>query len=219
LNVSQRQLNQSRGHRPNLRKILYVINWLGGGQALLFSVLVGRMYYLQVVQTDRFRLLAEENRVNLHLLPLLRVKIVDRFGTPLAINDPNYRFVIVPEQTANMRATLRTLACILPLSGEEIDRLVRDRTRQRAFLPITVKANLDWDMVWRVEVNLPVMSSVMRRRRGAHLGHRGISCLRVGLRQPQSSRQETSMAIPAYLPRQRVSSIPQMPPPPKNLPK
>ncbi|HEX4570185.1 MAG TPA: penicillin-binding protein 2 [Dongiaceae bacterium] len=128
---------------------------LGGGQALLFSVLVGRMYYLQVVQTDRFRLLAEENRVNLHLLPPLRGKIVDRFGTPLAINDPNYRVVIVPEQTANMRDTLQTLARILPLSNEEIDRLVRDRAHQRAFLPMTVKANLDWDMVSRVEVNLP----------------------------------------------------------------
>ena len=128
---------------------------LAGGQALLFSALVGRMYYLQVLQTDQYRLLAEENRVNLHLLPPLRGKIVDRFGTPLAINDPNYRVVIVPEQTANMRATLQTLARILPLSNEEIDRLVRDRARQRAFLPMTVKANLDWDMVSRVEVNLP----------------------------------------------------------------
>ena len=106
---------------------------LGGGQALLFSVLVGRMYYLQVVQTDRFRLLAEENRVNLHLLPPLRGKIVDRFGTALAINDPNYRVVIVPEQTANMRETLQTLARILPLSNEEIDRLVRDRGSRRGF--------------------------------------------------------------------------------------
>ncbi|HKF62762.1 MAG TPA: penicillin-binding protein 2, partial [Dongiaceae bacterium] len=67
----------------------------------------------------------------------------------------NYRVVIVPEQTANMRDTLQTLARILPLSNEEIDRLVRDRARQRAFLPMTVKANLDWDMVSRVEVNLP----------------------------------------------------------------
>ena len=128
---------------------------LGGGQALLFSALVGRMYYLQVLQTDQYRLLAEENRVNLHLLPPLRGKIVDRFGTPLAINDPNYRVVIVPEQTANMRETLQTLARILPLGAEEIERLVRDRTRQRAFLPITVKANLDWDLVSRIEVNLP----------------------------------------------------------------
>ena len=76
-------------------------------------------------------------------------------GRPLAINDPNYRDVIVPEQTANMRETLQTLARILPLSNEEIDRLVRDRTQQRAFLPITVKANLAWDTVSRIEVNLP----------------------------------------------------------------
>ena len=55
---------------------------LAGGQALLFSALVGRMYYLQVLQTDQYRLLAEENRVHLHLLPPLRGKIVDRFGTP-----------------------------------------------------------------------------------------------------------------------------------------
>ena len=104
---------------------------LAGGQVVLFSALVGRMYYLQVLQTDQYRLLAEENRVNLHLLPPLRGKIVDRFGAPLAINDPNYRVVIVPEQTANMRATLQTLARILPLSNEEIDWLVRDRTRMR----------------------------------------------------------------------------------------
>jgi hypothetical protein len=43
-----------------------------------------------------------------------------------------------------------------------------------------------------------------------------ISCLRVGLRQPQSSRQETSLAIPAYLPRQRVSSIENCKKPPPN---
>ena len=66
---------------------------LAGGQALLFSALVGRMYYLQILQTDQYRLLAEENRVNLHLLPPLRGKIVDRFGTPLAINDPNLSLI------------------------------------------------------------------------------------------------------------------------------
>ena len=32
---------------------------------------------------------------------------------------------------------------------------MRERTKRRAFLPITVKANLDWDLVSRIEVNLP----------------------------------------------------------------
>ena len=128
---------------------------LAGAQALLFSALIGRMYRLQIVETERFRLLADENRINLHLLAPLRGKIVDRFGTSLAVNNPNYRVVIVPEQAVNMRATLKTLARILPLSPEEIDRLLRERTKRRAFVPITVRENLDWDMVSRIEVNLP----------------------------------------------------------------
>jgi len=128
---------------------------LAGGQALLFSALVGRMYHLQVVETERFRLLADENRINIHLLAPLRGKIVDRFGTPLAVNNPNYRVVVVPEQTADMRQTLEMLARILPLTPEQIDRLMRERGKRRAFVPITVRENLDWDLVSRIEVNLP----------------------------------------------------------------
>ena len=41
---------------------------LGGIQAGLLSTLVGRMYYLQVLQSDRYTMLAEENRINMRLL-------------------------------------------------------------------------------------------------------------------------------------------------------
>jgi penicillin-binding protein 2 len=128
---------------------------LAGGQAVLFSALVGRMYYLQVMETERYRLLAEQNRVNLRLLPPLRGKIVDRFGRAMAINDPNYRVVVVPEQTADMRATLKALARVLPIEPEEIERILRDRYRYRSFVPIPVRENLTWDQVSRVEVNSP----------------------------------------------------------------
>ena len=128
---------------------------LAGGQALLFSALAGRMYYLQVVESDRYRLMAEQNRVNLRLLQPLRGKILDRFGQPIAVNDPNYRVVVVPEQTMDMRGTLKALARILALDDGEIERIMRERGRYRAFVPITVRENLDWDQVSRIEVNLP----------------------------------------------------------------
>ena len=41
---------------------------LAGGQAALLSALVGRMYYLQVLESDRYVTLAEENRINIKLL-------------------------------------------------------------------------------------------------------------------------------------------------------
>jgi len=128
---------------------------LAGGQALLFSVLAGRMYFLQVMESSRYRLLAEQNRINLRLLPPLRGIIVDRFGQPIAVNDPDYRAVVVPEQTLNMRDTLKALARILPLDDGEIDRIMNERGRYRAFVPIAVQENLDWDQVSRIEVNLP----------------------------------------------------------------
>ncbi len=128
---------------------------LAGGQAVLLGALVGRMYYLQVMETDRYRLMAEQNRVNLRLLPPLRGKIVDRFGRPIAVNDPNYRVVVVPEQTADMRATLKALARVLPIEPEDIEKIMRERNRYRAFVPIPVRENLSWDQVSKVEINSP----------------------------------------------------------------
>src|SRR5690606_16801312 len=37
---------------------------LGGLQTTLVGALISRLYYLQVVQADKYRLLAEENRIN-----------------------------------------------------------------------------------------------------------------------------------------------------------
>ena len=83
---------------------------LGGGQALLLATLAGRMYYLQVVESDRYTTLAEDNRINLRLLAPPRGRIVDRFGVPLAINQQNYRVVLVREQAGDLPATLDALS-------------------------------------------------------------------------------------------------------------
>ena len=48
---------------------------LTGGKFALLSALVGRMYYLQVVESDRFQMLADENRINLRLLAPSRGQI------------------------------------------------------------------------------------------------------------------------------------------------
>lgn len=41
---------------------------LAAGKMALFGVLVGRMYYLQVVEADKYRTMADDNRINLRLL-------------------------------------------------------------------------------------------------------------------------------------------------------
>jgi penicillin-binding protein 2 len=53
---------------------------LGGVQLLFMGGLAARMQYLQVDQADQFRLLAEENRINIRLIPPVRGEIFDRNG-------------------------------------------------------------------------------------------------------------------------------------------
>ncbi|CCQ72941.1 penicillin-binding protein 2 [Magnetospira sp. QH-2] len=128
---------------------------LGGGQALLLSTLVGRMYYLQVMEAERYATLAEENRISMRLLPPPRGHIVDHLGRRLAENRENYRVLVVAEQTADLNATLDALSAIIPISDHERQRVMRDVRRKRSFVPVTVKENLTWQDMARIEVNTP----------------------------------------------------------------
>ncbi|MFQ5773463.1 MAG: penicillin-binding protein 2 [Kiloniellaceae bacterium] len=133
---------------------------VAGGQALLFSTLAGRMYYLQILQSDRYAMLAEDNRINLRLIPPPRGRIVDRFGTPMAVNQQNYRVVLVREQARDVTLTLDALARIIDLSERDYQRVLREVARKRAFVPVTVQDYLTWEQVSRIEVNAPDLPGV-----------------------------------------------------------
>ena len=124
-----------------------------GGQLGLFGLLVGRMYYLQIIEGEKYRTLADENRINLRLLAPPRGRLLDRYGEPLAVNELNYRVMVVPEQTGSVSQTLDALAHILPLGDAERRRVLRETVKKRRFLPIMVKENLTWDEVARISVN------------------------------------------------------------------
>jgi penicillin-binding protein 2 len=144
---------------------------LGGFKASLVAALVGRMYYLQVVESDRYKTLAEENRFNLRLLPPPRGEIVDRFGVPLAVNRQNYRVSIIGEdilrqaRTAEARdeaveATLDALGRIIALSEYDRAKVQRDLKRRRGFVPVTIRENLTWEEMASIQVNKPDLPGI-----------------------------------------------------------
>jgi penicillin-binding protein 2 len=128
-----------------------------GGKVGLASLLLGRMYYLQVVSADQYAMLAEENRINMRLLPPPRGRILDRFGVELANNRQNYRVLLVPEQTESVEETLARLGHIVEINER---RILRDIARQRRFMPVTVAENLTWEEFSQVNVNLPDLPGV-----------------------------------------------------------
>jgi penicillin-binding protein 2 len=133
---------------------------LAGGQVLLASALAGRLYQLQVLEKDRYRVMADENRINLRLLVPPRGRIFDRFGVELANNRQDYRVVIVPEETADIEATLNALGTLIDVTDADRHRVLRDAKRKHAFIPVVVRSNLNWDEMARIEVAVPELPGV-----------------------------------------------------------
>lgn len=130
---------------------------LGAGMLGFAGLLTARMRYMQVDQADQYRLLAEENRVNMRLLPPTRGLIFDRNGVPIAENNQNYSVVIVREDAGDVTAALERLRRLIPLSDEDIERTLRETSRRSAFVPVTVLDRLSWEDLARVAVNAPAL--------------------------------------------------------------
>jgi penicillin-binding protein 2 len=133
---------------------------LGAGQAILFAALAERMYQLEVVDADRYAVLADENRINLQLLAPQRGRILDRFGAPLADNHQNYRLVVVAEQAGDITATLEAIAGLIEIGEGDRRRVLRDIRRKHSFVPVVVRGNLSWDEMARIEVAIPELPGV-----------------------------------------------------------
>ena len=128
---------------------------IGGGMAAVGGTLAARMAYLAVFQGEKYRLASEDNRVSLRLIPPRRGWIVDRVGQPLASNAPDYRIELIPEQVADLDATLRAVAAVLPLPPEELARIHAEVARQPKYMPVELAHGLAWRDFAALNIRLP----------------------------------------------------------------
>jgi penicillin-binding protein 2 len=132
-----------------------------GGVNVVFAVLAGRLYQLQIVQGDEFMTRAEENRVSQRLVAPLRGRILDRFGVELASNRRNYRVLIVKEQAVDgVDAAIDAIGKLIYLSDHQREKVKRDIANNKPFAPVPVAENLSWDEFARVNLHLPYLSGV-----------------------------------------------------------
>lgn len=141
--------------RINRRALL-----LGGGFGAMFAVLGARMRYMQVDQADQFRLLAEENRINIRLIPPNRGQIFDRNGKLIAGNEQNYRVVITREDAGDVEEVLHRLSGVIPLAPEVMQATLAETKRRSPFIPIIVADRMDWDDLSKVAINAPSLPGV-----------------------------------------------------------
>jgi penicillin-binding protein 2 len=134
---------------------------LGGGMTLVFAVLAGRLYQLQIRDGDQYMTEAEDNRINERLLAPPRGRIFDRFGVELANNRRNYRVLLVAEQaTDGVEQALDTISKVIALTDAQKKRVLATLAQNKKFVPVPVAENLSWEEFSRINMHLPYLPGV-----------------------------------------------------------
>ncbi len=133
---------------------------IGAAEIGLIGGLVGRLYYLEVIEASKYKLLARDNSIGLRFIAPVRGRILDRFGADLATNQPNYRVLLVPEQVSDVGTALDKLAEIIPIDADQMREIEHIVAKRDPFVPVTVASRLTWDQFARVNVSIPSLPGV-----------------------------------------------------------
>jgi penicillin-binding protein 2 len=121
---------------------------------ILLSLVLGRLYVLQVVEHEHFSTLSDSNRIRIKALPPTRGLIFDRHGVVMANNLPAYRLEIVREQIENLDQTLLQLKQYIDYTEQDLKRFKQSSKRRRPFESVPLRLNLNDEEVARLAVNL-----------------------------------------------------------------
>lgn len=127
---------------------------------LAFAVIVARLYFLQVKEADKYKMMSDENRISTRFLVPPRGLIFDRNGEIIAKNEQDFQALMVAEQTPDIAETLKTFKQIVPLTEGEEQKIRKDLKNKRRFIPIKLKDNLSWNEVSKILLHAPDLPGV-----------------------------------------------------------
>ena len=137
---------------------------VGAGQILLGASLVGRLYQLQISQTDNYRRLSERNQFDKRLIQAPRGRLLDVHDRLLAGNSEVFELRVLPSRVADLNQWLRRVGKIVGLRPAEIKGILKTIADQPDFLEVTVRTNLTQRELSKLAVLSPVLEGVSFRK-------------------------------------------------------
>lgn len=126
------------------------VNIALGIGAVCLSLVVLRLWYLQVLRGDLFREKSENNRLNTVYVPAPRGVIFDRNGKELVTNRPSINVELVEEDSPNPKQSVAKLASILGLDATEITANPTYLRKRRRFEPRLLLKDVSRDTLAKV---------------------------------------------------------------------
>jgi penicillin-binding protein 2 len=145
---------------------------------MVFAVLAGAYWYIQIVRGDYYYTLSENNRIRSVRVTAPRGYVLDRHGSVLVDNEPAYTLHLYRREAKNLPSSIDLAAEVVKLPRELIKMRVDRGLRDPEFLPITLAENLGIEEVAAIQARAPehpeFAITVSQRRlytRGAEAAH------------------------------------------------
>lgn len=127
---------------------------------VLFGLVVGRLYDLQIREHHYYSTASTNNRTRIRAVPPVRGLIYDRNGRLLAENEPSYSLVVTPDKVKNLSRTLKRLGRLIHLDSYDIKRFKKLDASEPGFRHIPLRLNLSAKEVDRFIVNRQLFPGV-----------------------------------------------------------
>ena len=109
---------------------------------LCFLVIFIKLFFLQIVEYEKYKSRAQQNRIVVHPLIPDRGKILDRNGKLIADNDIYYTLEVVPKNISNINDTYSRLQTYIDLTKKDKERFKRLSEIAADFSSIPIKIRL-----------------------------------------------------------------------------
>lgn len=141
--------NEEEEAREYWGKYKYVYVVIG----LIFILLAGRLWQLQIIEGNELRTFSEKNRVKETKLPAPRGLFLDRENRVLVDNLPGFDVTITPQYATHLETTAQAISPIIDVPFSDIVSLVqKSRRRNGPFRPVRIKDNLTMDEVSQLKL-------------------------------------------------------------------
>lgn len=178
---------------------------LGAGQGVLGALLVGRLYQLQIAQSEGYRRLSDNNQFDRRLVLAPRGRILDRKGRLLAGNSEVFELRMLPSRISNHQAWLKRVSRLITLKPEDIETILGKIAEQPKFLEVTVKSNLTQRELSRLAVLSPVLEGASFQKSYKRIYPQGWMTAHVtGYVSPVNKRDIDGEPDLRYLPETRI---------------
>ena len=134
---------------------------IGTSQLILVGLLIRQIRQIQLNESEKYKLLAEENRIDIEILPPLRGVIFDKDGKILAKNKENYRIKIFREKNINLPNVMENLSKLIKIRDERKIEIIKELEKRRSNSSIIIVENLSWIEFKQVLVNLPSLPGII----------------------------------------------------------